>query len=171
MSRLRLSVGLLAGLLLLATPTRAIGAGSLTVTHERSSWHNQVTAFTEGPPLPCTDPVVFYTPTVTSSGHAYLTSNADGTFHFDLLDQGTFVTVPTNGDPNLPTYSGRYAIHLDENLTAGAHTTTFTFASRGTGTDGSSWVALLMFHVTVNPDGSTIVDFGKDLCPHGDPLG
>jgi hypothetical protein len=148
-----------------------MAAGGLIVTHEREAWHDRLLVFDAGPPLPCTDPAVYYTPTVISTGHNFVTVLSDGTFHVDYLDQGVFVTVPTNGDPDLPTYSGRYTLLVHENLTPGSYTFSNSFPVRGTGTDGSDFVASLHYHLTVKADGTTTVEFSKNLCPHGDPLG
>jgi hypothetical protein len=152
-----LARGALLGLLVaLLTPMAAVAQAQTTTFH-----FAQTESFTDF--NPCTGAPGTVTETV--KGVYHITELPDGTVHLTTTGVETFTMVPN--DPSQPTYTGRGTFRAGQNLNSKTFTLTFTAHINARGSDGSRLTAHFLGHVTINPDGTTTVQFTTDRlsCP------
>jgi len=142
-----LALAAAAGLLFVGTP--AIAADVTTTTHTRQG---VVETFVDVVPS-CEGGGPRYNITTTANLLIHRTRFADGRRHVTFTSTGTFVAVPRN-DPTLPSYTGKFTQWGGFNLNGQEANGTFTFAVRGTGSDGSSFNIHFLDHFDGRLDGT-----------------
>jgi hypothetical protein len=133
-----------------AVPMTALAQAETTTTHFSGT-------MSEPDTNPCTGAPG--TITLTARGVTHATELPDGSFHATTTITGTFTFVPE--DPGQPTLTGKFTIQDSENFNQQNTTVTAMSVFLATGTDGSRVDAHLVFHITINPDGTVTVTFEK----------
>lgn len=150
--RLRMLGGraLLAAGIALAVPLPAFAQAQTTTSH-----------FSDTVSEPDTNPCTGAAGTITETFHGvtHVTGLPDGTGHETTTLTGTFTFVPD--DPSQPALAGKFTIFDGENFNQQNTTATAISVFLARGTDGSTADAHLVFHITVNPDGTVTVTFEK----------
>jgi len=150
--RLRMLGGgaLLAAGIALAVPLPAFAQAQTTTSH-----------FSDIVSEPDTNPCTGAAGTITETFHrvTHVTGLPDGTGHETTTLTGTFTFVPD--DPSQPALAGKFTIFDGENFNQQNTTATAISVFLAPGTDGSTADAHLVFHITVNPDGTVTVTFEK----------
>ena len=148
----RLAGVLLAGGIALAVPLPAFAQAETTTTH-----------FSDTVSEPDTNPCTGAAGTITETFHGvtHVTGLPDGTGHETTTLTGTFTFVPD--DPSQPTLTGKFTIWDGENFNQQNTTATAISVFLARGTDGSTADAHLVFHITVNPDGTVTVTVEKPM--------
>jgi hypothetical protein len=105
------------------------------------------------------------TVTIDFNGVLHTTTLDDGTYHVTGTRTTSFVFVPD--DPSQPTYTGHDTNWFGENVNRKNFTITAVSTEVAHGSDGSMFKAFLLFHLTVNPDGTvtTFVEVERFDCP------
>lgn len=145
----------LAGLLLLpSTGAFAAGAGAVSTTQIIK---NGTQSFPS--PNPCTG-----TPgsvTITFNGVFHVTTLANGTFWATGTQTGTFTFTPD--DPTQLSASGRFTSWFGDNNNLQNGSETSILSVRGTNSDGTTFVAHDVAHLSVSASGITL-SFDKPTC-------
>lgn len=140
--------------------------------------------------VPCNDQLGYYAITTTYNSVEHF-AGTDTSGHFTFTETGTFTASPTNvlldanGDPVLnedgeatpttpragETFSGKFTVWGGGSSNSNVSTTTFTFMVRGTGSEGTTFGAHNVAHVTTDgpgdpfdPNTATRVAFDKSHC-------
>jgi hypothetical protein len=150
-ARMLAGSALLALLVALLTPVAASAQATTTTTH-----------FSDTVSSPDVNPCTGAPGTFTESfkGVTHVTELANGSFHETTTVVETFSFVPD--DPSQPTYTGRATFWDGENFSTKTITATFTGHVTAKGTDGSRITQHFLAHVTINPDGTVTVEFGRE---------
>jgi hypothetical protein len=141
---------LLALLVAVAVPLPALAQAETTTTH-----------FSDTISEPDTNPCTGAAGTITETfrGVTHVTGLPDGTEHETTTITGTFTFAPE--DPSQPTLTGKLTIRAGQNLNKQNSVATAISVFLARGTDGSRADAHLVFHITVNPDGTVTVTLEK----------
>jgi hypothetical protein len=141
---------LLALLVTVAVPLPALARAETTTTHFSDT-------ISEPDTNPCTNAAG--TITETFRGVTHVTGLPDGTEHETTTITGTFTFVPE--DPSQSALTGKFTIWDGENFNKQNTVATAISVFLARGTDGSRVDAHLVFHITLNPDGTITVTFEK----------
>jgi hypothetical protein len=141
---------LLALVVAVAVPLPALAQAETTTTH-----------FSDTVSEPDTNPCTGAAGTITETfrGVTHVTGLTDGTGHETTIITGTFTFVPE--DPGQPALTGKFTIRNGENFNKQNTVATAISVFLARGTDDSRADAHLVFHITVNPDGTVTVTFEK----------
>ncbi len=145
----------------LALPAAMFPPG-VALAAETETTHFSDTLVVTDRPNPCSG--ASGTTTITVKGLAHLTELDNGTLHVVMMDVGTLTFVPD--DPGQPTYSGHLTETGFENHNSKSFTTSFTRNLVAVGSDGSRIKEHVLFHVTMNADGTVTasIDTEKLTC-------
>jgi hypothetical protein len=109
--------------------------------------------------VPCSEPPVEATITITYNSVFHVTELADGTFHATFTQTGSVTAVAENG----VTYSGRFTVWGGFNLNRSSEASTFTFSVRARGSDRSRLNAHMVEHFSMSASGH-ITTFARFVC-------
>jgi type 1 fimbria pilin len=98
--------------------------------------------------------------TIVFSGVLHTTGLVDGTSHMTGTMTGTVTFVPD--DPSQPSYTGHLTEWSGENLNSSNSTTTIAHNIVLHGSDGSLGKLHILFHLTVNADGTVTSSIDTD---------
>jgi hypothetical protein len=137
--------------------------------HEKNIEKNATETFTDI--VPCHPELGDYDITTTYNEQEHSTSTDDSSGHFTFTQTGTFSAVPSAGNTNTETFTGRFNVWGGGNFNSKQSEETFTFNVSGTGSQGTTFREHDNAHVVTDGPGDpedpatpVKVAFDHDVC-------
>ena len=136
--------------------------------HEKNIEKNTTETFTDV--VPCHPELGDYEITTTYNGQEHSTFT-DSSGHFTFTETGTFSALPSAGNPNTETFTGKFTVWGGGTFNTRQSEESFTFNVQGTGSQGTTFGAHDNAHVVTDGPGDpedpatpVKVAFDKSTC-------